>query len=82
MGIQGTEAAKDAAEMVLADDNFATIVSAILEGRKVYDNIRKTITFILPTNGGQGLAIMLAVLAGSTLPVTRCRRSGSIWSWP
>ncbi|TDT41467.1 Ca2+-transporting ATPase [Halospina denitrificans] len=70
MGVQGTEAAKDAAEMVLADDNFATIVSAISEGRKVYDNIRKTITFILPTNGGQGLAIMLAVLAGTTLPVT------------
>ncbi|QTF91221.1 HAD-IC family P-type ATPase [Halomonas sp. BM-2019] len=70
MGIQGTEAAKEAAEMVLADDNFATIVGAIREGRKVYDNIRKTITFILPTNGGQGLAIMLAVLAGSTLPVT------------
>ena len=56
--------------MVLADDNFATIVGAIREGRKVYDNIRKTITFILPTNGGQGMAIMLAVLAGSTLPVT------------
>lgn len=70
MGIQGTEAAKEAAEMVLADDNFATIVKAIKEGRKVYDNIRKTITFILPTNGAQGLAIMLAVLAGSTLPVT------------
>ncbi|CAM3409334.1 cation-translocating P-type ATPase [Halomonas lysinitropha] len=70
MGIQGTEAAKEAAEMVLADDNFATIVGAIREGRKVYDNIRKTITFILPTNGGQGLAIMLAVLANSTLPVT------------
>lgn len=70
MGIQGTEAAKDAAEMVLADDNFATIVKAIKEGRKVYDNIRKTITFILPTNGAQGLAIMLAVLTGSTLPVT------------
>ncbi len=70
MGIQGTEAAKEAAEMVLADDNFATIVGAIREGRKVYDNIRKTITFILPTNGAQGLAIMLAVLAGSTLPVT------------
>lgn len=70
MGIQGTEAAKEAAEMVLADDNFATIVGAIREGRKVYDNIRKTITFILPTNGGQGMAIMLAVLAGSTLPVT------------
>jgi len=70
MGIQGTEAAKEAAEMVLADDNFATIVRAIREGRKVYDNIRKTITFLLPTNGGQGLAIMLAVLAGTTLPVT------------
>ncbi|MBB3189030.1 cation-translocating P-type ATPase [Halomonas cerina] len=70
MGIQGTEAAKEAAEMVLADDNFATIVNAIREGRKVYDNIRKTITFILPTNGGQGLAIMLAVLAGTQLPVT------------
>ncbi|MGS2743940.1 cation-translocating P-type ATPase [Halomonas sp. LS-001] len=70
MGIQGTEAAKDAAEMVLADDNFATIVRAVEEGRKVYDNIRKTITFILPTNGAQGLAIMLAVLSGSVLPVT------------
>ncbi|WP_280546011.1 HAD-IC family P-type ATPase [Halomonas sp. 11-S5] len=70
MGIQGTEAAKEAAEMVLADDNFATIVRAIREGRKVYDNIRKTITFLLPTNGAQGLAIMLAVLAGSLLPVT------------
>ncbi|WP_271909928.1 HAD-IC family P-type ATPase [Vreelandella alkaliphila] len=70
MGVQGTEAAKDASEMVLADDNFATIVSAIEEGRKVYDNIRKTITFILPTNGAQGLAIMLAVLSGSVLPVT------------
>ena len=70
MGCQGTEAAKDAAEMVLADDNFATIVSAIREGRNVYDNIRKTITFILPTNGGQGLAILLAVLAGITLPIT------------
>ena len=70
MGMQGTEAAKDAAEMILADDNFATIVSAVEEGRKVYDNIRKTITFILPTNGAQGLAIMLAVLFGSMLPVT------------
>lgn len=70
MGVQGTEAAKDASEMVLADDNFATIVRAVEQGRKVYDNIRKTITFILPTNGAQGLAIMLAVLSGSILPVT------------
>jgi Ca2+-transporting ATPase len=70
MGIQGTEAAKEAAEMVLADDNFATIAASIEEGRKVYDNIRKTITFILPANGGQGLSIMLAVIAGSALPIT------------
>ncbi|GHE19665.1 HAD-IC family P-type ATPase [Halomonas urumqiensis] len=70
MGIQGTEAAKQAAEMVLADDNFATIVGAIREGRTVYDNIRKTITFLLPTNGAQGLAIMIAVLAGGLLPLT------------
>ena len=70
MGIQGTEAAKEAAEMVLADDNFATIVNAIEEGRKVYDNIRKTITFLLPTNGSQGLAILIAVLAGTLLPIT------------
>ncbi len=70
MGIQGTEAAKEAAEMVLADDNFATIVGAIEEGRKVYDNIRKTVTFLLPTNGAQGLAIMLAVLAGTQLPIS------------
>ncbi|TDO13947.1 MULTISPECIES: cation-translocating P-type ATPase [Halomonas] len=70
MGIQGTEAAKEAAEMVLADDNFATIAAAIEEGRKTYDNIRKTITFILPANGGQGLSIMLAVIAGVALPIT------------
>ncbi|MBS3803201.1 MAG: HAD-IC family P-type ATPase [Oleiphilaceae bacterium] len=70
MGIQGTAAARDAAEMVLADDNFASIVNAIEEGRKVYDNIRKTITFLLPTNGGQALTIMIAVLAGGLLPIT------------
>src|SRR5690606_35738086 len=70
MGIGGTEVAKDASEMVLADDNFASIVNAIEEGRKVYNNIRKTITFMLPANGGQGFAIAIAVLAGTTLPVT------------
>ncbi|MDX5434108.1 MAG: HAD-IC family P-type ATPase, partial [Halomonas sp.] len=70
MGVQGTEAAKEAAEMVLTDDNFATIVAAVGEGRKVYDNIRKTTTFILPTNGAESLAILLAILAGITLPIT------------
>ncbi|KMQ52787.1 ion transporting P-type ATPase [Chitinispirillum alkaliphilum] len=70
MGVTGTEAARDASEMVLADDNFASIVNAIEEGRKVYDNIRKTILFLLPTNGGQGSAIALAVIGGTMLPVT------------
>ena len=70
MGVSGTEAAREASEMVLADDNFASIVNAIEEGRKVYDNIKKTIIFLLPTNGGQGAAIALAVMAGTMLPVT------------
>ncbi|CAM3911845.1 HAD-IC family P-type ATPase [Vreelandella rituensis] len=70
MGIQGTEAAKEASEMVLADDNFATIVNAIEEGRKVYDNIRKTITFLLPTNGAESLAVLFAMLGGLMLPIT------------
>jgi magnesium-transporting ATPase (P-type) len=70
MGQRGTEAAKEAAEMVLADDNFATIATAVEEGRTVYDNLRKTIVFIMPTNGGQGGAIIAAIVLGSALPVT------------
>jgi magnesium-transporting ATPase (P-type) len=70
MGIKGTEAAKEAAEMVLADDNFASIVHAIEEGRTVYDNIRKSILFILPTNGGEALTILAAIALGRMLPVT------------
>ncbi len=70
MGVQGSEASKEAAEMVLADDNFSTIVNAVKEGRRVYANIRKTITFLLPTNGAESLAIMIAVLAGTLLPIT------------
>ena len=70
MGVQGSEASKEAAEMVLADDNFSTIVKAVKEGRRVYANIRKTITFLLPTNGAESLAIMIAVLAGTMLPIT------------
>jgi calcium-translocating P-type ATPase len=64
MGRNGTEAAKDAAEMVLADDNFASIVHAVEEGRTIYDNIRKAILFILPTNGGEALVILGAILIG------------------
>jgi magnesium-transporting ATPase (P-type) len=70
MGVKGTEAAKEAAEMVLVDDNFASIASAIEEGRTVYDNIRKSILFILPTNGGEALTLIAAILFGTQLPVT------------
>ncbi|HEY5613698.1 MAG TPA: HAD-IC family P-type ATPase, partial [Lysobacter sp.] len=64
MGIKGTEAAKEASEMVLADDNFASIVAAVSEGRTVYDNIRKVIGWTMPTNGGETLAIIGALLFG------------------
>jgi magnesium-transporting ATPase (P-type) len=70
MGIKGTEVTKDASEMVLADDNFATIVNAIEEGRTVYDNIRKALLFILPTNGAEALVLMSAILLGIVMPIT------------
>jgi magnesium-transporting ATPase (P-type) len=70
MGIKGTEATKEAAEIVLADDNFATIRSAVREGRRIYDNLRKSVVFLLPTNGAQSLVILVAVVFGFTLPLT------------
>ncbi|MEW5420563.1 cation-transporting P-type ATPase [Amorphus sp. 3PC139-8] len=70
MGNNGTEAAKEASEMVLADDNFASIVAAVREGRTVYDNLLKVIAWTLPTNGGEAMTIILAILFGLTLPVT------------
>lgn len=70
MGRKGTDAAKEAAEIVLADDNFASIVAAIREGRTVYDNIRKVIAWTLPTNGGEGAALIGAIAFGLTLPIT------------
>jgi len=70
MGVKGTEAAKEAAEMVLADDNFASIVHAVHEGRVVYENLKKTILYILPTNGGEGVTIIAAIAMGEALPVT------------
>ncbi len=70
MGIKGTEATKDAADVVLADDNFATIAHPVKMGRTVYGNLKKAIVFMLPTNGAQGLVIFVAVLAGMTLPIT------------
>jgi magnesium-transporting ATPase (P-type) len=64
MGMKGTEAAKEAAEMVLADDNFASIAAAVEEGRAIYDNLRKAIVFILPTNGGQAGVLVAAIVLG------------------
>jgi magnesium-transporting ATPase (P-type) len=69
MGIKGTEATKEAAEIVLADDNFASIERAIEEGRTISDNLRKSILFILPTNGGEALVILTAVVFGLVLPL-------------
>jgi calcium-translocating P-type ATPase len=69
MGKNGTEASKEAAEMVLADDNFASIVAAIREGRTVYDNLKKAIAFLLPVNGGESLSLLVAVLLGVALPI-------------
>ncbi|MBI5006851.1 MAG: cation-transporting P-type ATPase [Nitrosomonadales bacterium] len=70
MGKKGTEAARQAAEMVLADDNFASIDAAVEEGRTVYDNLKKSLVFVLPTNGGEAMVIVAAILLGLTLPIT------------
>jgi magnesium-transporting ATPase (P-type) len=70
MGIKGTEVTKEAAEMVLADDNFASITAAVKEGRTVYNNIEKAILFMLPTNVAQALVIMAAIFVGFPAPIT------------
>ena len=69
MGIAGTDVAKGAADMILTDDNFATIQAAVEEGRGVFDNLRKFIVWTLPTNVGEGSIILVAILLGVTLPV-------------
>jgi magnesium-transporting ATPase (P-type) len=70
MGRKGTEAAKEAAAVVLADDNFATIAAAVEEGRTVYDNLRKAVIYVLPVSAGQAAMVLVAVLLGTTLPIT------------
>ncbi|WP_018649351.1 MULTISPECIES: cation-transporting P-type ATPase [unclassified Thioalkalivibrio] len=70
MGLKGTEAAREASAMVLADDNFVSIANAVEEGRTVYDNLKKAIMFLLPSNGGLAFTIVAAILLGLTLPLT------------
>ena len=69
MGRSGTEVAKDAADMILVDDDFSTIEAAVEEGRGVFDNLTKFIVWTLPTNLGEGLVILVAILLGSALPI-------------
>jgi len=70
MGLKGSEAAREAAAMVLADDNFASIVEAVRRGRTVYANLRKVVSFLLPINGGESISLIVAVLLGIMLPIT------------
>jgi cation-transporting ATPase F len=69
MGTSGTEVAKDSADMVLTDDDFSTIEAAVEEGRGVFDNLTKFITWTLPTNIGEGLVILAAIMFGAALPI-------------
>jgi len=69
MGIGGTDVAKGAADMVLTDDNFASIEAAVEEGRSIFDNLRKFIVWTLPTNAGEALILLTAIFLGTALPV-------------
>jgi hypothetical protein len=70
MGIAGTEVAKEAARVILQDDNFATLEAAVRQGRTTYDNLRKLVTFILPTSVAQGVSVAVAVFLGVPAPLT------------
>lgn len=70
MGKSGTEAAKESSEFVLTDDNFASIVNAVREGRRVYDNIKKVISWTLPTNASEASVIIVAIFFGMVMPIT------------
>lgn len=78
MGIKEAEVSKKASDMVLVDDNFASIVNAIEKGRTMYDNIKKTLTFMFPTNFVEGFATISAILLGIPCPSGQFRSCGSI----
>jgi magnesium-transporting ATPase (P-type) len=70
MGVKGSEAAREAASVVLLDDNFASIAAAVREGRTVYTNLKKAIAFMLPINGGESISLIIALLLGLSLPIS------------
>lgn len=70
MGLKGSEAAREASDFVLADDNFASIAEAVKQGRTVYANLTKVITFLLPVNGGESISLIIAILFGLVLPIS------------
>ena len=70
MGRKGSEATREASDLVLADDNFASIAEAVRQGRTVYANLKKVITFLVPINGGESLSLMIAIVFGLLLPIT------------
>ncbi|WP_322891721.1 MULTISPECIES: HAD-IC family P-type ATPase [unclassified Yoonia] len=70
MGLKGSEAAREASDFVLADDNFASIAEAVKQGRTVYANLKKVITFLLPVNGGESISLIIAILFGLVLPIS------------
>ncbi len=90
MGITGTDVAKEASSLILVDDNFATIKSAIKEGRNIYENIRKFIRYLLASNVGEILVMLFAMLCGIAITISsdsnsmgelRYGRSYLRWHW-